>query len=149
MIEVERAGERLALEITPRQVDRPDGEGRYWALGIAPPRNQPLPPKDAMQRHGPVEALPVAVREVGHLTGQLVGMIGRAFSGRVAIENTVAGPITIARAANTYAQQGAAWYLTILALLSLSLAILNLRPSPCWMGDTCCITLSSWSKAAP
>lgn len=101
-----------------------------------------------MQQYGVLASVPAAFHEVGHLTGQLVGMIGRAFSGRVAIENTVAGPITIARAANTYAGQGPAWYLTILALLSLSLAILNLLPIPLLDGDTCCITLSSWSKAA-
>ncbi|KPN20810.1 RIP metalloprotease RseP [Xanthomonas sp. Mitacek01] len=148
MVEVERDGERLALEMAPRRADLPDGRGEYWAFGIAPEAFVP-PAKDAIQRYGVLASVPAAFHEVGHLTGQLVGMIGRAFTGRVAIENTVAGPITIARAANTYANQGVAWYLTILALLSLSLAILNLLPIPLLDGGHLLYYLIELVKGSP
>lgn len=148
MVEVERDGERLALEMAPRRAELPDGRGEYWAFGIAPEAFVP-PAKDAIQRYGVLASVPAAFHEVGHLTGQLVGMIGRAFTGRVAIENTVAGPITIARAANTYANQGVAWYLTILALLSLSLAILNLLPIPLLDGGHLLYYLIELVKGSP
>ncbi len=128
MVEVERDGERLALELTPRRLAGEDGRSR-WVLGVG---SAPVeaPPRDAVLRLGPLAAVPAAVRETGFQIGQLVGMIGRAFSGKVSVENTVSGPITIARAANDFARNGAAWFLNFLALLSVSIALINLLPIP-------------------
>ncbi len=127
MIEVERAGERLALEMAPRQA-QVEGDTR-WLLGVT--LGQAAAPRpNALLRHGPLEAVPAAVRETAHQARELLAMLGRAFTGRVDVRNTVAGPITIARATNAYASQGVAWYLSILAMLSLSLGILNLLPIP-------------------
>ena len=147
MIEVERQGERLALEILPRRM-QDDTRTDYWALGIASARPG-LPEKDALLRHGPIEAVPAAVNEGLHQAGELLDMIGRAFTGRVAVENTVAGPVTIARAANAYADQGVAWYLSLLALLSLSLGILNLLPIPILDGGHLLYYLIELVKGSP
>jgi regulator of sigma E protease len=128
MVEVERDGERLALELTPIQRRNADGSST-WLLGVAnATASRPAP--DAILRLNPIAAIPAAIDETGYQVRQLFAMIGRAFSGRVAVENTVSGPIAIAQAANAYASGGAAWFLNFLALLSVSLAILNLLPIP-------------------
>jgi len=76
-------------------------------------------------------------------------MIGRAFTGRVSIQNTVAGPVTIGRAANAYASNGPAWYLQLLAMLSLSLGILNLLPIPILDGGHLLYYLIELVKGSP
>ncbi len=128
MIEVQRDGDRLALELTPARRTLPDG-GSQWLLGIAnaaPARPAP----DAVLRLGPLAAIPASIQETGYQVRQLFGMIGRAFSGQVSVQNTVSGPLTIAQVANSYASMGLAWFLNFLALLSVSIAILNLLPIP-------------------
>lgn len=147
MIEVERKGERLALEITPRLIEEP-GRGKFWALGIGPASGA-APAYDAELQLGPLAAVPAAFAETRSQLQQLLGMIARAFTGRISVENTVGGPITIARAANAFAQQGPAWYLTILAVLSLGLAVLNLLPIPLLDGGHLLYYLIELAKGSP
>src|SRR5690606_8183387 len=116
MVEVDREGDRLALEIAPRRATDPQLGGR-WVLGFAPAPAE-LPPYDATLRESPLSAVPAALRETWKLGRDSVAMIGRLLTGRASVEN-ISGPISIARYANASAQLGPAWFLNFLALLSL------------------------------
>ncbi|HEY5849663.1 MAG TPA: RIP metalloprotease RseP [Lysobacter sp.] len=148
MVEVDRKGERLALEIKPARMKHPQTGQAYWGLGLQSARAAE-PAKDALLRYGPIDAIPAAIGESVHQAHELFAMIGRAFSGRVSVQNTVAGPITIARAANAYAHHGTAWYLSMLAMLSLSLGILNLLPIPILDGGHLLYYLIELVKGSP
>jgi regulator of sigma E protease len=146
MVEVDREGDRLALDVTPRQRTDP-GRGQYWALGIAPAAAA-APAYDARLQYGPIAAIPVALHETWKLTSDSVGMIGRLLSGHASAGN-VSGPITIARYANASAQLGPAWFLNFLALLSLSLAIINILPIPVLDGGHLLYYLIELAKGSP
>jgi regulator of sigma E protease len=128
MVEVERDGERLALELTPQRVAGANG-APTWILGItnAPPGT---PPHDAVLRLPPLAAIPAAWQETVYQIRLLVQVLAHALSGEVAPRDTLSGPITIARAANDFAAYGPAWFLEFLAMLSVSIGILNLLPIP-------------------
>ena len=127
MVEVERNGERLALELTPQAGQGPDGKPR-WLIGVGFATNQ-APAYDARQQYGVLAALPAAVRETGKLATDSLGMMRRMLTGHASVKN-ISGPITIARVANASAERGLDWFLYFLALLSLSLCIINLLPIP-------------------
>jgi len=146
MIEVERDGERLALDITPKRRSD-DAGGTYWAIGVRPARAE-TPAYDAKLRYGPIAAIPAAIRETGTLASDSLTMIGRLLTGRASVAN-VSGPITIARYANASAQLGPAWFLNFLALLSLSLAIINLLPIPVLDGGHLLYYLIELVKGSP
>ena len=146
MVEVERDGQRLALAVTPR-VTEDAGREPFWALGIEPDTSRAAV-HDATLRHGPLAAMPAAAAETWRLARDTVGMVGRMVSGRVSMEH-VSGPITIARYANASAGMGAAWFLSFLALLSLSLAIINLLPIPILDGGHLLYYLIELVKGSP
>jgi len=128
MVEVERDGERLALELTPVQRRNPDAS-RSWLLGVGNNRASEAPAHDAVLRYNPLAAVPAAAGQAWQLGRDSLGMLWRMLNGSASVQN-VSGPITIARYANASAQLGVAWFLNFLALLSVSLAIINLLPVP-------------------
>ena len=143
MIEVERSGQRLALEITPRQAS--DGKGP-WLLGTGFASGRPA--YDALRQYGPLAALPAALRETGKLAGDSLGMMRRMLTGHASVKN-ISGPITIARVANASAERGVDWFLYFLALLSLSLCIINLLPIPVLDGGHLLYYLIELVKGSP
>jgi regulator of sigma E protease len=93
-------------------------------------------------------AIPAAFRETGRLASESLGMIRRMLTGHASVKN-ISGPITIAQVANATAKRGVDWFLYFLALLSLSLAIINLLPIPLLDGGHLLYYLIELVKGSP
>lgn len=146
MIEVERDGARMAWTIAPRRLNDPEGKP-YWGLGIQLAAAE-QPAYDAVQRFGPLAAVPQAFNATAAMAWDSLGMIRRMLTGQASIKN-ISGPITIARVANDTAKRGLDWFLNFLALLSLSLAIINLLPIPVLDGGHLLYYLIELVKGSP
>jgi regulator of sigma E protease len=126
--DVERDGRALVIEITPEPVAQ-NGE-RIGRIGAAP-RVDPegMKPYLVEIRHGPVEALGLAASKTWEMSVFSLRMLGRMLTGEVSWKN-LSGPVTIADYAGQSAQLGLTPYLAFLALISISLGVLNLLPIP-------------------
>ena len=141
---VERDGVRQPFQVQPVRDDS-QAPGR-WLLGIAP--SPKAATHDALLRYGPVDAVGAAFEETWRMTTATVGMIWRMVRGAMSLEN-INGPISIAQYANASAQMGLAWFLSFLALLSLSLCIMNLLPIPILDGGHLLYYLIEMVKGSP
>jgi len=144
MVEVDRDGDRLALELTPRQDAAAPGG---WRIGVAMAAGQ-APAYDVRNQYGPLAAVPASIREAGRMTGDTLGMLKRLVTGQASLKN-VSGPVGIARAANASAKRGVDWFLYFLAALSLGLAILNFLPIPILDGGHLLYYLIELVKGSP
>jgi regulator of sigma E protease len=126
VLEIERAGRRLQVRATPDSVG--EGEGR---MGVEAPDEllRVSEPMTTTVRYGPLAAIPRAAHKVFDLSIFSVKMLGRMVVGDVSWKN-ISGPITIADYAGQSAQLGWISWLGFLALVSVSLGVLNLLPIP-------------------
>lgn len=145
-VTVERQGGRLDIRLDPAWVPAEQGAGGRWMLGIQAERT-PVP-HDAVLRYGPVAAGGEALKETWRLTGATFGMLYRMVTGVASLQN-LSGPISIAQYANASAQMGAAWFFFFLAVLSLSLCIMNLLPIPILDGGHLLYYLIEIIKGSP
>ena len=100
----------------------------HWLLGIRL-RVYPPPAFDSQHRYGALQAIPAAASQTLYLAAKSYKMFERIVIGHASIHN-ISGPITMARMAGVTAARGADWFFYFLALMSLSLAIVNLLPIP-------------------
>ena len=80
-------------------------------------------------RYGPVESLRLGARRTWDLAAYSVRMFGRMIVGDASLKN-LSGPVTIADYAGKSARLGPSAFLSFLALVSISLGVLNLLPIP-------------------
>jgi regulator of sigma E protease len=127
-VSVERGGEVLELALTPEPVTADDGEriGRV-GVGVVIPE-MPVSQLREFQR-GPLESAVAAAGRTADMIGFTLESLVKMVKGLISPKN-LSGPITIAKVASTSAKSGLESYIGFLALLSVSLGVLNLLPIP-------------------
>lgn len=127
-IEYERAGQLSRATLTPEPIEGEDGEA-IGRVGVAV--KIPEMPQSMLREfsRGPVESLVAAVGKTSDLTVFTLVTIKKMLQGLISPKN-LSGPITIAKVASSSAKSGLESYIGFLALLSVSLGVLNLLPIP-------------------
>ncbi|RCX10317.1 RIP metalloprotease RseP [Extensimonas vulgaris] len=120
---IDRAGTTLLLSVQPQPHQEPTGVvGRIGAyVGAAP--------EFVRVRYGPLEGLGKAFARTWDVSLLTLRMMGRMLIGEASLKN-LSGPLTIADYAGRSASLGLVPYLAFLAVISVSLGVLNLLPIP-------------------
>ena len=124
-VTVQRGEERLTLEVVPAEVKSPAGK-TIGRIGAGP---QGLDKLVTRVSYGPLAGLAKAADKTLEISVFSLKMLAKMVIGQVSWKH-ISGPVTIADFAGQSAQMGLTYYLTFLALISISLGVLNLLPIP-------------------
>ncbi len=101
-----------------------------------------------LRQYGPLESIGEATARTWTSTVFTLRMLGRMVTGEVSIKN-ISGPINIAQFAGDSAQRGLNEFLAFLALVSISLGVLNLLPVPVLDGGQIVYQTIELAKGSP
>ena len=147
LFDVLRDGSRLAVTVQTDTVDA--GETIIGRIGAGPEFDETQMQRLMTQvRYAPGEALYRATAKMGEVSLFTLRMLGRMVIGEVSLKN-LSGPITIADYAGQSAKVGWLAYLNFLALISISLGVLNLLPVPILDGGHLMYYLVEIVKGSP
>jgi regulator of sigma E protease len=144
VVEYERDGYRAQVDLVlGEQVT--DGETR-GLLGIG---SAPTPADYTYRRtFTPLQSLNEAASKTWTSTLFTVRMLSRMVTGDVSFKN-ISGPINIAQFAGESAQRGVTYFLSFLAMISISLGVLNLLPVPVLDGGQIVYQVVELVKGSP
>ena len=129
-IRVLRDGNEIELSITPRI--RSDDGASYGFIGVSTRTEISEAVRQEMsvkERFGPVEALLQAADRTWRTSWLTLRVLAKLVTGEASVRN-LSGPITIAHYAGVSASIGLEQFLGFLAIISISLGVLNLLPVP-------------------
>ncbi len=148
MIRVLRGGEEREISLTPARVTVEGIEIGQIGAGVDS-RRTPIPEAwQAKWQYGPVAAIKQAVFETWDFSSKtLLGIVGM-LRGKISSDN-VGGPIAIAQFVGASAAQGFVTFLASLAMISISLGVLNLLPIPMLDGGHLAFYSVEWIRGKP
>ena len=129
-IDILRQNQLIHLEVMPqgKRDNMGNVSGVLGVQNIPGKINIPADYKQMIQ-YSPTEAFIMAVDKTGQISGMILNSIIKMFRGLIGLDN-LSGPITIAKVAGQSAEMGWQTFISFMALMSVSLGILNLLPIP-------------------
>lgn len=144
-LEVQRGGERIELTVHPEV--RGKGEEAYGFVGAALPQGV-ADEMLSVQRYGPVSGLGAGLGKTCDMSMLMLRVLGSVLTGTASVKN-ISGPLTIAQYAGESASLGFVPFLSFLAIVSVSLGVLNLLPIPILDGGHLMYYLIELVKGSP
>ncbi len=144
-----RDGERVNLQITPRLTEH---EGKM--IGFIGVQNVVVMPEEIRQQlrvkeqYGVVDATIEAIDKTWQMSALTLKVLAKLVTGEASVKN-LSGPITIAKYAGLSAQIGMEQFFAFLAIISISLGVLNLLPVPMLDGGHLMYYLIEILKGSP
>ncbi len=128
-VRVARGSEERVLSATPKASEVKDRLGNVHRIGLLGLQPRKLPEDLSYVRYDPFTGFVKAVDNTGFIIGRTLGFVGGLFLGREDASQ-LSGPLGIANIAGQVAQFGLVPLLNLVAVLSISIGLLNLFPIP-------------------
>lgn len=143
-LEVERAEQpRFTVVVVPENVK---GDGR---IGVGSVQEYALPNEYVVtERYGMLNAFFHGAEKTWDMSLLTLRLMGKMLTLQVSVKN-ISGPLSIAEFAGRSAQLGTVVFLSFLAMVSVSLGVLNLLPVPMLDGGHLLFYLIEWLKGSP
>ena len=128
-IEVERGGTRVTLKAVPALKEVKDNFGNIHRMGVLGISRSIAPSELKMEPVGPATAVWLGIKETWNIVETTLTYVGRIVVGRDNADQ-LGGPIMIAQVSGQVATLGVAAIMHFVAVLSVSIGLLNLFPVP-------------------
>jgi regulator of sigma E protease len=127
-VQLERQGEVMNKQLTPASVEKKCQVFGYIGAGAKRPEGM-LDAYRAVEKYSIMEGFVVGLDRTWSMSVLMLKMMGKIVTGQASVKN-ISGPIMIAQVAGKTANAGFMSFVTFLAIISVSLGVLNLLPIP-------------------